>query len=357
MKRIITLSIFLLFVSMILSACASTSTIAGWPGVSYHENNLYIAYHQQIISLDASSGAEKWRFPAEVNNKIAFYAPPAITPDGKQLIVGGYDHVLYSLNPKTGQQIWQFTESKYSYVASPLVTADRIFAPTSGKVLYALNHKGEKIWEFSAEHAVWATPLLDDSCQCLYVAGMDHRLYAIQTQDGSILWKTDKLEGSIVSSPVMDENGILYFGTFGNTIHAFDPKSQTDLWTYKTPKWIWGSPTIKNGVLYATDLAGEIIALDLQKGTEIWKFDTKSPITASPLLLEDRIVIGNEAGNLYAFDYQGNQMWMKTFDGKLLAAPLSANGKIILPILSKDNVVITLDLNGAEQWTFSIATK
>jgi len=37
-----------------------------------------------------------------------FYATPVLTPDG-QLIVGGFDKKLYSINPVTGQSTWQFT--------------------------------------------------------------------------------------------------------------------------------------------------------------------------------------------------------------------------------------------------------
>lgn len=351
------LLLFLLLFSASLTACASATSQVNWPGVLANDETIYLAYHQYVVALDSKNGTEKWRYPTEADNKLSFYAIPSLTPDGSQLIVGSYNHILYSLDPVNGKENWKFSESKYSYIASPLVTEDRIYAPTNGKILYALDHRGNKIWEFSAEQAIWATPVLEKSCNCLYVAGMDHRLYAVQLQDGKTLWKTDKFEGSIVSPPVQDDQGILYFGTFGNIVHAFDPKSRSDRWTYQTKHWVWGSPVIHDDLLFTTDLSGEVTALNLKDGTERWKFPTNSPITASPLLLEDQLIIGNEAGDVFAIDYQGNQVWKQTFDGKILATATRANGMIVIPILSKDNLLIVLDTNGVQQWTYTFEKK
>ncbi len=347
----------LLIGAFILAACTGTPPASSWPGLSVSQTNAYIAYHQQIIAIDNQNGNEKWRYPTEVNNKISFYASPILTPDGKQLIVGGYDHTLYSLNPDNGQESWKFTESQYNYVATPLISNDRIYAPTSGKALYALDLQGNKIWDFSTEGAIWATPAIAESCNCLYIPSMDHRIYAVDVQNGKLVWKTDLLEGSIVGTPALDENGILYFGTFGNLVHAIDTQSKKELWTYPTRNWVWGDPALKDGILYISDLAGELIALDSKTGKEIWKVETGSAITASPLLIKDKIIIGDDKGNLYAYDFQGKQLWMKTFTGQILASVDYMNDTLYVPLVSQDNLLVALDEQGSQKWIFSLAKK
>lgn len=357
MRNKLFLSFFIFLGVFFLSACSGTTIASSWPGVTVNQERVYIAYHQQIIALDVKTGSEKWRYPAEANNKISFYAAPALTPDDKQLIVGGYDHVLYSINPQNGQENWKFSESKYNYVATPLITNDRIYAPTSGKALYALDLQGNKLWDFSAEGAIWATPVLDEACNCLYVPSMDHHIYALNTQDGSLVWKTNLLEGSIVGTPALDKEGVLYFGTFGNLVHALDTKTKTDRWTYQTRNWVWGDPILQDGRLYITDLAGDLIVLNPQNGKEIWKVATNSAITASPLILQDKIIIGNEAGNLYAYDMQGNQLWMKTFSAKLLASVEYTDSMLFVPLVAKDDILVALNDQGEQSWIFSLAKK
>lgn len=357
MRNKLALFIFILLGGFLLSACSGTTIASSWPGVTVNQERVYISYHQQIIALDMKNGNEIWRYPAEVNNKISFYAAPGLTPDDGQLIVGGYDHVLYSINTQNGQENWKFSESKYNYVATPLITQDRIYAPTSGKALYALDFQGNKLWDFSAEGAIWATPVADDSCHCLYVPSMDHHIYAIDAQSGNLVWKTNQLEGSIVGTPALDKDGILYFGTFGNLVHALDTKTKSDRWTYPTRNWVWGDPILQDGRLYITDLAGDLIALDPQNGKEIWKVETNSAITASPLILKDKIIIGNEAGNLYAFDLQGKQLWMKTFSAKLLATVKYSDSMLYVPLVTKDDLLVALNDLGEQSWLFSLAKK
>ncbi|MGB9674410.1 MAG: PQQ-binding-like beta-propeller repeat protein [Anaerolineales bacterium] len=356
MTKYITLG-FILITTIFLSACSGVTTASSWPGVTVNQNHVYIAYHQQIIALDTQTGTEKWRYPSEVNNKISFYAAPALSSDGKQLVVGGYDHVLYSINPENGQENWKFSESKYNYVATPLITENFIYAPTSGKALYALDLAGNKQWDFSAEGAIWATPVIDKSCDCLYVPSMDHHIYAINTQKGTLVWKTDLLEGSIVGTPALSDQGILYYGTFGNLVHALDTKSKTDIWTYPTKNWVWGDPILYEGRLYISDLSGTLTALDPATGKEIWKVETNSPITATPLILKDKIIVGNEAGNLYAFDLQGKQLWMKTFTAKLLASVKYTDSMLYVPLVTKDDLLVALNEQGEQNWIFSLAKK
>jgi outer membrane protein assembly factor BamB len=86
-----------------------------------------------VYAVELSTGSEVWRYPVEPNNKHQFFAAPTLTPDG-QLLVGsaGTEHVLLSLDPVTGEEIWTvpFLGSKGPWMAAPLVFDNRIYAPT-----------------------------------------------------------------------------------------------------------------------------------------------------------------------------------------------------------------------------------
>ncbi len=337
-----------------LSACSPATMMSNWPGAAVKDGIVYVAYQAHVYAIQAKSGSEIWRFPTEANNQISFYAPPALSPDDTQLIVGGFNHILYSLNPDNGSEQWRFEESRYPYIAGALITEDSIYAPTNGNLLYALDRKGNKRWEFKTQAPVWATPVYDPSCRCIYVACLDHFIYAVRVRDGSLLWQTERLEGAIASTPVLSDEGILYFGTFGNLLHAFDTRSKADIWTYTSSNWIWGSPLLVEDQVILTDLGGNLIALDAKSGAERWKISTAAAITAAPVRIGDALYIGNEAGDLYAIDLNGNPIWQqpKKFDGKILTATLSAEDLVLVPLVAEKALLVAVHSDGGQFWSF-----
>ena len=142
MKKI---HIFLLFsiimLSGLLSACAGGAGAAtSWPGLTVDMDRelVYVANNQHVYAVNLASGAEKWRFPREAEGKISFFAAPALTEDD-QLVIGGYDNLLYSIDPDSGDQKWTFEAATNKYIAGPLASGGQIFAPNSDNQLYAVN--------------------------------------------------------------------------------------------------------------------------------------------------------------------------------------------------------------------------
>jgi len=184
------LIIGLVALGLILSACVGgAGQAASWPGLAVDQNGevAYLANGQFVYAVNLTNCSEKWRFPQEGDNKVTFYAAPALTEDG-QLIVGSYDSVLYSLNPENGQQNWKFEGSGDRYIAGPLANGEIIYAPSSDTKLYALDLKGNAQWEFSTEQALWGTPATNG--EVVFLPGMDHFVYALETQTGRLLWQT-----------------------------------------------------------------------------------------------------------------------------------------------------------------------
>jgi hypothetical protein len=86
-KSRITFLITLAFLAVLLTACSGAAS-ESWPGVAVDGDTVYLSYATQIYQLNLASGAEQWRFPAEADNKINYYAPVVEVKEGQQLLVG-----------------------------------------------------------------------------------------------------------------------------------------------------------------------------------------------------------------------------------------------------------------------------
>ncbi len=354
------LTSLLLLLAVTTSACTGAATAAtSWPGLSVNSDTAYVAYNQHVYAIDVSSGDEKWRYPpkGEEDSKITFYAAPRLTADG-QLIVGGYNKVLYSLNPDTGAENWTFTPAADNYIASAMTSEDSIFAPNADQNLYVLDLNGNQSWMYTTQGALWAEPTTDPDCTCVYLSSMDHEIYAIDAETGRLKWESVDLGGSLISSPVLSPEGVLYVGTFANEMLALNAIDGQIIWRFTTQDWVWGGPILQDDRLYFGDLSGTFYALDASTGAEMWKSQLEGRITATPLLVDETIYVPTESGNLYALNLSGATRWSKAVtDGnqpaKLNAPPVSAGELILVSAIAKDCLVYAFDPDGNQQCFFT----
>src|SRR4030043_1362657 len=198
-KKLLLISIILL-TSIFISSCSSAIYAStGWHGLAANHDPTYLAAGTQLYAVDINTGSEKWRYPTKVNAKTAFYANPVLSEDG-QLIVPSYDHKLYSINPTSGSENWIFAGSSNRLVASPLVTQNMIYQPSSDGFIYAVDLKGKQVWSQETGGPIWAQPATNPDCGGIYVASMDHKIYSYNASNGTELWRSEDLGGALVGT-------------------------------------------------------------------------------------------------------------------------------------------------------------
>ncbi len=349
-------SLFVVIIGLLaglLSGCSGAgATIASsWPGLFVDQGTAYLAYNTRVYAVNTVNGNEIWRYPATVNAKSTFYAPPVITSD-KQLIVSGYNYMLHSLDATNGSEKWVFSNAKNRFIGSPLVTDSKIFASNSDDSLYALGLEGNLLWSFKTNGELWAQPVIDPDGSTIYFSSLDHYLYAIN-MDGQLLWKTkEDLGGAIVGSPAISPNKVLYVGSFGSQMVAINAENGEIVWKVPTDGWVWSGPALKDNVLYFGDLNTSFYALNAENGKTLWKFPTDGPVVGTPLLTNDAIYFGTETGTLYCLDYQGNAKWSKPINVKIYQSPVQAGDLLLLAPVASDKILIAFDMNGNQKWTY-----
>ena len=347
----------LISIALTLSACAgAANTATSWPGLTVDDQHAYVAYQTQVYAVDLTNGTERWRYPAEPDNNITFFADPSLSQDD-QLIVGGYDFVLYSLNPETGTRNWVFNQAENRYIASSLVEAENIYAPAADENLYSLDLNGRLQWTFTSEGESWAKPITDENCDCIYLSTMDHSVYAVDAQSGTQIWRSPQLGGAVVGTPAYGEDGELYVGTFGGKLFALNSDDGSILWEFPTADggWIWSGPTISDGVLYFGDLNGYFYAVDAENGSQLWQLPPEQlggEIVGSPLVIEESIFITTEEGILTKLDTSGRIQWSQVIGGMIYTSPRAANDLILVAPIQIDELLVAVNQDGVRQWSF-----
>ena len=349
--KFIILVLPLLFLSILLSGCATGMIPTSWPGVTSDGETAYVASAAHVYAVQVSNGVEKWRFPEKPDAKKSFFAAPTLTSDG-QLIVGGYDHKLYSLSPSDGSINWTFADAKDRWIGSAAVSDTMIFAPSADFNLYALNMKGELKWKFRAEAAIWSQPVVD--AKRVYAASLDHTVYALNISSGKLEWSS-KLDGGILGSLALGADGKLYASTLGGNVFALNSTNGKTIWKHSLSSWIWSGPVIADGNVFTGDSVGKFVSLQADTGKENWAIQPDGATLGSALVLPDMVVFGTESGSLIAVDGKGKTTWTHSITGKLYGNPVLAGELILVAPQGGDVTMIAVDQKGAQQWVYTPA--
>lgn len=346
-KSKLILGILLPLAALLLSACSSVVSGTSWPGVTVNEDTIYVAYMNHVYAVKASDGSMIWRYP-EKATQTTYFAAPALA--GDQIIVGDYSNVLHSLDAATGAENWTFTGATNDWTAGVLVVNDTILAPNSDHHLYALDLNGQLKWSFETKRANWSKPVSDGDV--VYLASMDHMLYAIDLATGKEKWSAE-LTGAVPYSPTLGEDGRLYVATLARTVEAVDAATGDVVWTKSFDSQLWTQPLVYDGNLYFGELNGNVIIASTTDGTPIKTITIGEPITGLATVVGDNIVFSTEDGSLVAMTAAGERTWSNTYEGPLYTGPVVLNDQLALGISNKETFLRLLNASGQGVWTFT----
>ena len=341
----------ILIMAILLTGCGSGGAItaSSWPGISTDETTVYIAFNQFVHAIDFERGNESWRFPQEPDRATSFFAPPAIADDGS-VILGGYDKVVYALEPGAGGNVrivWKFEGAEDRIVGSPVVVGDLVLVPSADYKLYALDlANGNPAWAepFAAQGALWSAPLVVGDT--IYLASLDHRVYALDLSSGVELWSTDSLDGAITDTPTL-AGDLLLVGTFNRQMIALNIKRKGEVeWAFDAEGWVWSSPAVANGIAYFADNEKMAYAVDLTNAHELWRIELDGSVTVTPALQDGNVFFVTEEGTVYGLETDsGRSLWSSNpnLNGALLSDPVLVGDTLLVAAMGSDCLISAID--------------
>jgi len=345
--------IFSLAVLTLLTSCGTGLPSASWFGIAASDDAVYLAANEQVFAINPESGAEFWSFPPEPDREIGpFYATPALT--NGVVIIGGFDGggKLYAIAPNGGAQAWVL-ETGARIVAGVVSTHSGVIVGNGEGEVYLVDPETqEKRLLLKADEPIWTKPLVDETEGRLYVASMDHHLYAVDLERGEQLWAF-KAGGALAGTPAL-RDGVIYFGALNSTFYAINAETADELWRVETEGWVWGGPLVDGDTIYFGDMDGKVYALDAADGSQRWTFEAEGGVRATPVLADGQLYFGTRGGKFYAVKAEdGTQQWMLPLDGSVYSQPVVHGDFLLVSPHNAKVQLVALDLeSGAERWSY-----
>jgi outer membrane protein assembly factor BamB len=315
--------LLLILTSVLLSGCMGTRTVdTGWTALTVAGSTLYsVRSSGEAVALDiADEGSLIWKYPLVAPAKSApgcgiaqqatategdialgaVYGSPMVS-DGLMLF-GSSGSSLIALDAESGDPAWSYTVD--SAVVGGVAVADGVaYVGTVAGQVHAVDlATQEAAWPqpFVTGDRVWSTPLVDGDH--LYVASMDHSVYALNRTTGEKVWSVDL--GGAVQGDIALFDGTLLAGGVDRRLHAIKVATGEEIWaTKQLGGWVWGAPLLSTDGVFFTTLDGKVHGHRASDGQALWApVALDGGISAGPVQAGDAIIVGTEKGLVYSID-------------------------------------------------------
>ena len=190
---------------------------------------LYISTAKGLYALNAENGRLVWRFDTELplGNSPTVYE--------NVVYVAGYDRKLHALDAQTGSHLWSFDGAQAGYDTNPLIVDGRVFLGNRDGYMYAVAAHGSEqqgclLWKFKTNGAIHLSAAYKDGK--IFFASNDNFAYALNSDNGELVWKSNKLPGDGYHSywPVIYGDKVVFTAALGYR-HGLEPgmKSVEDI--------------------------------------------------------------------------------------------------------------------------------
>jgi outer membrane protein assembly factor BamB len=269
----------------------------------------------------ATPFVEKWRFPG--NGWM--YGSPVIDNEGTIYFGASKFFAVIS----NGTFKWKSKDWLWIQSAPAIDETGTIYAGTadSPNFLYAFYPNGTVKWKYPTDN-IFSSPVIGDD-GAIYFGESNGNLIALYP-NGTLKWSTTNIY-SVYSSPAIGEDGTIYCTSWYGSVFALYPNNGTVKWQFPTGGRMKANPSIADdGTIYVSSWDDYLYAL-YPNGTMKWKVNTKYGTSSNPSIGPDgTIYVGHT--DLYAINPNGSVKWIFPF-GDLRSCDFSA------PAISADGII------------------
>ncbi len=167
----------------------------------------------------------------------------------------------------------------------------------------------------------------------VYVGNSAGRVFAVRRDTGAIVWQ--QATGGAILGAAEVSAGRVFVGSGDGFVYAFEAVTGKLLWRHRTLRAVLAGPLCLGEKVIFGSVDGTLRAVQADSGRTVWCVPGEAAISSPPAVRETTVYYGDEGGGLWARDANtGAVVWHATLAGKVIAAPVCAATRLIVPLMS-----------------------
>jgi outer membrane protein assembly factor BamB len=297
----------------------------------------------QVIGMDPSSGQVLWTVARATGPLSTAAVDPTAGSHGVAVFTEGDapgKSALVGLDLSTHARLWSLPLSDLAR-GSPTVEGGRAYVGTRDAYVYAADTTdGSLVWKSRAAGSVDSTPAVAEGR--VFVVSQDTttgevRLAALDTSTGRSRWSYLQPGAALGPSSATVASGVVYVGFGDLVVRAFEAGTGKVLWTqlgrgsfsYLT------TPAAVGQSVYVLDRVGGVYRLEATTGKRVWDYQFPADVTwSSPIVADGFVYVGMDDGTVAAIDdRKGRLVWQTRLAGPI-GALAPAGDLLLAPIVT-----------------------
>lgn len=221
--------------------------------------------------------------------------------------------------------------------SAPAVFDGRVFwgVTTAGNFFCSDAATGNELWRFHSSIGFNVSPVVDNQ-GIVYFNDRGANIYALLAVNGDEIWRV-RFDDLCFCPLAMRPNELLISGR-DTDLAGLKPASKGEPWVvdwvFPTGREVVGTPVVTENTVYFASSDRRLYAVDPVDGSEIWSFDTERVNVGSVALGHDGTIYTATEGGLgvlYAVSPRGDELWSLELAGRSSASPVvDGNGVIYI---------------------------
>jgi outer membrane protein assembly factor BamB len=299
-------------------------SVSGKPAgpLSIHNGALvYPETRKKIRFYDVQTGHELGRWKAKGVPQTGVLISDSIAIFG----VSPRRDFLRAVQAFSAKRLWQ--KKVKDVAAGPIIVDNRLIVSSGDGLVRALElDDGESAWTFTGDQR----PSAAASCghERIFQPAEHGWLYVLSPDSGRELYRV-QLDGSLVSPVAVAQ--FVYATTVTGRVYALNPDDGSTIWKADVGNPVWTSPAVGRDRVFVGHSGGEVLAFDAVSGHELWRYQAGGVIRASVLSVGDLVIVGTMTGRLLALKADdGSLVDSTTVKGAVLFSPVSDGKRLFV---------------------------
>lgn len=277
---------------------------------------------------------------------------PVFNGPKNRIFIGGMNK-YYALDSQSGQLKWSFLVDSGTFQYSTAFYQDNVlYVGCTDSYIYALNaENGNLLWKFKTNGPIESSVFVSGTT--VFVGSDDDSFYALNAATGELKWKY--ATGFNVSSSPIVSGETVYFGSDDGYLYALAQSTGTLKWKYYAGNiFNSSSPAIVQNSLYIGNRDGNIYNIHKDTGELIWKKQLGSSLEhSSPTVLDGYLYISDKYSLHKLEASTGNPVWQSSHPGNYSSSPY-VNENAVYTSSSSGNIVASDKQSGTVKWQKTI---
>lgn len=278
----------------------------------------------RVAGLDAGDGEIVWSRDVGVDLRAD------ITIDGERVLLA-VDNRIVALNSGSGDVVWDSGPLGSRMFRAPASDGGRVYAGGWSGHVFALDlDDGSLVWKTDLTYKVDSIPLVKDGM--VYVGSAMGGRYGLDVETGDVVWSDSGQRGtSYRNNPVGYRDHVLFMGNFDDSLAA-DAKTGDVVWRLDGPQQSAGSPLVVGQSLFTNGGHNTLVKRSVMDGELEWEYTTQADggngFSAPVASGDGGLFYASRDDFLYRFDFPvvGEEDWLP--DCPAQAAALSPGALI-----------------------------